>query len=281
MQLKPNTVTSNRIIYTPSSFARTSLLHLQEAGTLQALLPHQSLRENLSSYLFFFILSGSGTLTYGGQQYKLSAGEAVFIDCHVPYSHSTDANLWSLTWAHFNGPTMYEVYEKYKARGGKTVFRSEEDYGSLLNKLIIAAKTDSFVRDMKINSILSELLVLLMKDSWNPDTVEVVGKRNQLAEIKEYIDANFASPISLAFLANKFYINKTYLSEIFKEQYGIGMNEYLIEKRITKVKEMLRFTNMTTEAISWEVGINGAAYLSRIFKKVEGISPAEYRKQWN
>ena len=49
-------VTSRRIIYTPSDFARTNLIHLQEIGSLQALRPHTSQRENLSSYLVFLVL---------------------------------------------------------------------------------------------------------------------------------------------------------------------------------------------------------------------------------
>ena len=56
-----NLVTTSRILYTPSTFAKTSLLHLQEIGSLQAQKPHTSRRENLSSYLFFLVLSGYGT----------------------------------------------------------------------------------------------------------------------------------------------------------------------------------------------------------------------------
>lgn len=48
-------VTTNRILYTPSSFARTNLLHLQETGVLQAQKPHTSKRKNLISYLFFAV----------------------------------------------------------------------------------------------------------------------------------------------------------------------------------------------------------------------------------
>jgi hypothetical protein len=60
-------VSSNRVLYTPSAFARSSLLHLQEIGTLQALAPHTSSRSNLQSYLFFTVLSGSGVLNYDGK----------------------------------------------------------------------------------------------------------------------------------------------------------------------------------------------------------------------
>ena len=54
-------VESERILYTPSTFARTNLIHLQECGRLKALSPHTSHRENLASYLCFIVLEGSGT----------------------------------------------------------------------------------------------------------------------------------------------------------------------------------------------------------------------------
>lgn len=87
-----SSVTSSRILYTPSTFARTSLLHLQEVGSLQAIHPHTSTRTNLTSFLCFVVLSGNGTLTYEGTTYELSAGDCVFIDCRKAYSHSTGYN---------------------------------------------------------------------------------------------------------------------------------------------------------------------------------------------
>ena len=84
-----DTVRSSRIIYTPSVFARSSLLHLQETGTLQALHPHKSERSGLHSCLFFTVLSGTGRLVYEGGAHELQAGDCVFIDCRKPYSHET------------------------------------------------------------------------------------------------------------------------------------------------------------------------------------------------
>lgn len=55
-------VSSSRIIYTPSTFASSSLFYLQETGTLQAQAYHRSERSGLNSYLFYIVLSGSGTV---------------------------------------------------------------------------------------------------------------------------------------------------------------------------------------------------------------------------
>ena len=73
-----SSVSSSRIIYTPSTFARTSLLHLQEVGSLQAVHPHVSQRSDLVSFLCFVVLSGECELSYEGQTYQLSEGDCVF-----------------------------------------------------------------------------------------------------------------------------------------------------------------------------------------------------------
>ena len=99
-----------KFLYTPSTFARTSLLHLQEVGSLQAVHPHVSQREDLVSFLCFIVLSCEGVLSYEGQTYQLDQGDCVFIDCRKAYSHSTSDNLWSLQWCHFSAPSLPAVY---------------------------------------------------------------------------------------------------------------------------------------------------------------------------
>lgn len=69
-----SSVQSERILYTPSAFARGSLLHLQEVGSLKAVHPHTSMRTDLVSYLCFLVLEGEGNVTYEGHQYKLKQG---------------------------------------------------------------------------------------------------------------------------------------------------------------------------------------------------------------
>lgn len=72
-------VHSQRIIYTPSPFARSNLVHLQEVGRLQARSPHASTRKGLASYLFFMVESGSGTLEYDGTTRACAPGTAHFL----------------------------------------------------------------------------------------------------------------------------------------------------------------------------------------------------------
>lgn len=275
-------VESNRILYTPSAFARTSLCHLQEAGYLQAVHPHTSSRSNLVSYLFFVVLSGKGRLDYEGVTYELAAGDCVFIDCRKSYSHSTGEQLWALRWCHFYAASLPAIYEKYKERGGTPVFHPDnlDNYISILSNIQDIAASSDHVRDMRINERLNSLLTLLMEESWHPENGMLSRKRVNLSEIKAHLDEFYADKIVLDDLAERFFINKYYLTRIFKETYGTTITSYVQSVRITHAKQMLRFTDMSVDEIGRAVGMDGANYFSRIFQKVEGIRPSEYRKRW-
>ncbi len=275
-------VKSERILYTPTSFAKTSLLHLQEVGTLYAVKPHTSSRSNLASFLCFAVREGEGELVYEEEHFRLKVGDCVFLNCEKAYSHSTGEHLWALSWCHFYSQLMPEIYEKYRERGGRPVFRPQnpEKFVNVLQELYNLAKSADYIRDMRINEELNRLLTLLMEESWHPENGEISGKKKEIIAVREYLNEHFSEKISLDELAALFFINKFYLTKIFKETQGITISGYILEKRITRAKQLLRFSDRTIEEIGGMVGMPEPDYFSRTFKKVEGISPREYRKQW-
>ena len=296
-------VRSNRVIYTPSDFAKANLIHLQEAGELSAQKPHISKRKNLSSYLFFMVLEGEGMLFYGGKEYALRQGDCVYVDCRKEYAHSCSETLWKLKWVHFYGPNLGGIYDKYLERGGRPVFAPGNfmDFGQLLDEIYEIANSDSYIKDMQIFEKLASLLTRLMEHSWDGaaepadsagpgQTAEAAersgrrisrkNKKQNLQELKEYLDEHYASRITLDMLSERFFINKFYLTRIFKEQFGESVTEYLLQVRITQAKQRLRFTDQSIEEIAHACGMHDANYFSRLFKKVEGVTPGEFRRLW-
>ncbi|SCY25040.1 AraC family transcriptional regulator [Butyrivibrio sp. INlla14] len=276
-------VSSDRMLYTPSEFAKSNLLYLQEIGSLKARKTHTSKRQNLDSFLFFYVKEGSGVLDYGGREYVVRSGDCVFINCKNPYSHRTSEDLWSLEWIHFNGESALPIYLKYVERGGQPVFHPDKELMTegLWDSLNAIARSSDYIRDIKINEKLSSLITFLMSFSWNPETVPTSGNASTLTNLKDYIDTHYNEKISLDMLADMFLINKYTLSRGFKEQFGTSIINYLLITRITHAKQLLRFTDETVEEIGNKCGISPLYYFSRIFKQIEGISPLEYRSQWS
>jgi AraC-like DNA-binding protein len=277
-------VKSNRIIYTASGFAKSNLLYLQEVGELQALKPHTNSREGLISFLFFTVTEGTGSLIYNNQLYHLNTGDCVFIDCRKAYSQaSTPEHLWHLQWAHFYGANLNGIYEKYVERGGGPVFtpKDSSSFSELLTALLTIAGSEDYIRDMKINEKIASLLTLIMAESWHPEkNIHLNTKKQSLHYIKTYLEEHYQEKITLEQLSAEFYINKFYLSRIFKNQFGTTVLSYLEQIRITHAKQLLRFSDMTVEEIGHKIGIDEPGYFNRVFKKLEGITPGEYRKRW-
>lgn len=277
-------VQSKRILYTASAFAKTNLLYLQEAGTLTALAPHTSKREGLFSCLCFVVLKGSGYLVYDGKTHLLGTGDVVFIDCRESYAHCTaDGDLWSLRWCHFYGANAQAIYAKYCERGGEPVIRPSDSkpYIELLMELYEIAGSDDYIRDMRINEKLGSLLTYLMSESWHPGKrQEGHTKKRDVKQIKAYLDENYREKLTLETVAETFFINKHYLARLFKEEYGVTLTSYLQTVRITHAKRLLRFTDKKIEEIGMECGVGELTYFSRVFKKVEGMSPSEFRDMW-
>lgn len=279
-------VQSRRIIYQPSSFAMQNLLYLQETGSLTAIKPHTSSRQNLSSFLFFYVVDGEGSLSYQNKLYSMKKGDSAFIDCRNKYSQSSSSkNLWSLKWVHFYGSNMSDIYSKYLERGGEVCFsvndRSVNPFLPILDSIMETAVSSSYIRDMKINEKLSQLLTVLMEYSWNPEKAKKSNtKCLNISNVKNYIDLNYTSKISLEVVAKQFNVNKSYLLRTFKENTGLTVNNYILQKRILMAKNELRFTNKTMDVIAAECGLECANYFIRIFKKIEGMTPGEYRKRW-
>lgn len=98
--------------------------------------------------------------------------------------------------------------------------------------------------------------------------------------IKEYLDEHYAEAIHLDTLTENFYISKFYMTREFKKVYGQTIVEYILAKRITASKQLLRYTNGTINDIALECGFHDQGYFNKQFKKAERITGKEYRKQW-
>ncbi len=96
----------------------------------------------------------------------------------------------------------------------------------------------------------------------------------------EYIHEHFSRDLNLDELANYMHLNPSYLCQLFKKEVGMTYIAYLTQYRVEQAKKRLRETPCSLADISEEVGYGDPAYFSRIFKKLAGISPNQYRQRF-
>lgn len=95
---------------------------------------------------------------------------------------------------------------------------------------------------------------------------------------KQFIQQNFRELLTLEVVSGQVGLNPTYFSNLFKIETGQNFSEYLIGMRIQNAKTMLTDTDLSIADVAEYVGYGDVKYFSKLFKKVTGLSPAEYRK---
>lgn len=98
-----------------------------------------------------------------------------------------------------------------------------------------------------------------------------------VGEIKDYIHSNFHEDIYLEQIAENYKTSLAHLSRLIKKELGMTFSEYLAKVRIQKAKELLATSSKNINEISTSVGFNSRNTFIRMFKKLEGITPSDYR----
>ncbi|CAH1208670.1 HTH-type transcriptional activator RhaS [Paenibacillus auburnensis] len=121
---------------------------------------------------------------------------------------------------------------------------------------------------------LTEFLEAIM-EAVNPET-----DGPQSVIFKQFIDMHYQEEIHLDLLADKFHTTSNYMSRLLKKELGKPFHQYLQELRIGKAKELLARTDLPIQDIWAAVGFNNRNSFIRSFRKLEGISPTDYRNQF-
>lgn len=105
------------------------------------------------------------------------------------------------------------------------------------------------------------------------------GSDKAVEAVKRWILANYNQHAELNTLANMVYLTPSYLSKLFKQETGLTLTDYIIEIRIKKAKHLLKNSlDMKVHEIGTEVGYVDPAYFNKLFKRIVGVTPNEYKR---
>lgn len=108
---------------------------------------------------------------------------------------------------------------------------------------------------------------------------KVTYKEHVISNVKKYIQSHIEERLTLNDVAGIFGLSPNYLSVLFKKTCDIGFSEYITQMKVSRAKTMLLEQDMKIYEVANELGFESAFYFSKVFKKVEGISPREYVQQ--
>lgn len=105
----------------------------------------------------------------------------------------------------------------------------------------------------------------------------VLKNVNIIYDIERYLQANFDRDVKLQEIADQFYLSREYISRKFKQEFAENISDYLVKIRMNKAKSLLKNSQLKIYEIANMIGYQDDKYFRKVFKKVEGITPNEYR----
>lgn len=167
--------------------------------------------------------------------------------------------------------------ESYLAvfKTGRRIQKAKSWYGEVCERLLGLCQNRDLLRDTKIRSLLS---VLLLDIGTGVQTQpEVCGEENKMKLVQEYIHSHIREDLALEKLAVLSGLSLSGFKTAFCTQTGIPPREYIIRQKLQQCRGELQKTSKTITEISFEYGFSSSQYFSTVFKQYCCMSPSQFR----
>lgn len=236
-----------------------------------------------SEYLIHYILSGKGMYQVDGKTYQLGKNDAFIIyPDEITFYQADKDNPWTYIWVGFGGAKAESClnYASLNKDNRVGVFKCKDELLRCVKGMLNASKL-TYANDLKREGFLFMFLSALINENNSNELHNVHDYPYQIyvEHALEFIDHNYEKDIKVNDIANYIGIDRSYLTNIFKKIMHISPQQYLINYRLEKARNLLKSTNLSISEISEQVGYPDPLSFSKIFKMYYKISPTEYRNQ--
>lgn len=148
-----------------------------------------------------------------------------------------------------------------------------------INLMVVRSGQVEILEPISILQIENFKLALLKADLElveNPKNLLIDKIINVITEMINYSDNAFKVNFSY-YLSKKLNLDYTYMANMFSENQGITIEQFIIQHRIEKVKQLICSNDLNLTQISWKLHYSSVAHLSTQFKKITGITPSQYK----
>ena len=106
------------------------------------------------------------------------------------------------------------------------------------------------------------------------------SEERTITGLTRYLQEHLSEEMSLAILSEECHLNPQYISQLFKNEIGVGFLTYLTNIRMEKAKKLLLSTSLSVARIAEQSGYSDYRVFTKVFKKSEGITPSQFRRDF-
>jgi AraC-like DNA-binding protein len=261
----------------------TKLLYTTDIGSYPEARYHfRERNEGSDQHILVYCLEGSGWLEVNGNRQLVGIDQYFVIPAQMPHRYgASNATPWSIRWLHFSGEKadlfvdpvvrVKEIESSEPSRFRDRLQLFEEIYRSL---------TMGYSREnLEYSSVCLWHFLGSFVYSSQYQRIREIQKHDIIEKSVLYMQEHVDKPLNLNELASHCGYSVSHFSMIFKKKTTRSPIEYFLGLKIQKACQMLDFSSMRVQEIASELAFLDQFYFSRLFRKMIGVSPVEYRKK--
>lgn len=238
-------------------------------------------KTGISEYILIFCIKGEGTIKFNDKIFNIEEGSIIIIPPNTPHLYySNNNNPWDIFWVHFNGTYSQYFFKNYKFDNkilcNLDSFRNITLlFSNILNVLEKGLTENNLVF---ASQCLCHMIsaILLNNTGFNS---YVNNKLKYIDTAIVYMNHNLNKMLTLDDIAKSIGISRSHTSLIFKEETTHSPVDFFTHLKIQNSCSLLKYSDTPIKEISSHFGYEDQYYFSRVFKKIMGISPLQYRQE--
>lgn len=232
------------------------------------------------SHIFIYCTSGKGWIrTKDNLTIDMTERSFAYIPRDMPHAYGADdGDPWTIYWFHLKGDqaddfiALFEPFKTYISMASsdevKLLELFHQCYDLLLNK------SYSIIHLVQVSQTVRYLLSFVVSVAFRKEDSTY---QSHVDKATRYMSEQLESTLSLEELSRHVQVSKQHLNLIFKQSTGYSPVDYYLRMKIQRASQLLDLTNASIKEISIQLGFRDPYYFSRLFKKIMGCSPLEYR----
>ena len=232
-------------------------------------------------YQLLYIVSGKTHFFFDGKERIVTAGHMVLIPPRKEQRYDYfGAEKPEVYWVHFTGSEVQNILRKYEIPMDDPVFYSgaSSTYAYLFKEMIHELQTCRTGFEELLAMYLRQIFLLVQRTRQEERPTVSTYIQEEMEHARRYFNEHYNEPISIQDYAESRNMSVCYFQRNFKQIVNHTPMQYLLTIRVNNAASLLETTDYSMAEIAAIVGYEDPLYFSRLFRKLKGVSPSEYRK---
>lgn len=236
--------------------------------------------EGRKDYQLIIVVAGEALFKHREEDILLKSGDVIILPPKIKnhYFFYPDNNI---IWIHFTGSSVEGILSDYSLQGyTKYSVADAEDFLWYAEKIIEEFHLKHVGYMNNCNASLLNILTLLKRKIDSQINSHSDRFVPEIAAVLEDMKMNFSENKDIGEFAKMCNLSPSRFAHLFAKTVGTSPYKYILNLRIKQGKYLLMNTNLSISDIAKSVGYDDPLHFSRIFKKYEGLSPTQFKKQY-